>query len=62
MTKKIQEKFTAVDSHTKYINATAHGWQIINQLVQSASLNDADLRCVEIALGLTKYLDCKAAA
>lgn len=63
MTKKAQEGFTAIDSHTKYTTAIAQGWQIINQLVQSANLNTDDLRCVEIALGLTQYLmDHKAEA
>jgi len=56
MTKKAQEDFTAIDSHTKHIKAIAQGWQITNRLVQAAKLNAADLRCVELALGLTKYL------
>jgi len=63
MTKKVQEGFTAIDSHTKYTKDIAQGWQIINQLVQSANLNTTDLRCVDMALGLTKYLtDRKAKA
>ncbi len=60
MTKKAQEDFNAVDLHTQNIKSIAHGWQIVNQLVQSANLTSADLRCVILALGLTTYLDEKA--